>query len=539
MTHLEAAALLDRTGLHLEADLVDRLVERTEGWPAALYLAALAIADQPSVEDAVARFSGADRLVADYLSTEFLAELSNRDRTFLRRTAILARLTAPLCDAVLGTRGSGVVLAELADSGMPLEPLDRSDTAFRHHALLAQSLRAELARLEPEREPALHRRAAVWHARHGDAAGALPHAVACRDLERTGALLWSLAPSYAADGRASLLGRWLEPFTDAELSAQPGLALAAAVHHLAGRRRERAERAVELAQSAPGSEAGEVAAAAALLRACLGRDGVHRMGEEAARARALAPPDSPWLSLALFLRGVALHLAGDREAACAALEDGAGRAAAVLPGVSAVCRAQLALLAIERGDWAGAAAVAPEASTGPTPVRALTQAVHAVVNAHGGDVAQAREDAAEARRLIATGLPPWLAAQVDVWLARAAIRLSDGPTARRLLARAARAQALVPDAPVLAQWLHDGWERADAFAAGATGDGPTLTNAELRVLRLLPSHLSFREIGQRLHVSANTVKTQALSVYRKLDVSCRSDAVARGRVTGLIDAPLS
>jgi LuxR family maltose regulon positive regulatory protein len=104
-----------------------------------------------------------------------------------------------------------------------------------------------------------------------------------------------------------------------------------------------------------------------------------------------------------------------------------------------------------------------------------------------------------------------------------------------LLSRAARNQAQVQGAPVLSAWLHGAWEAADAFAAGATGGGPALTNAELRVLRFLPSHLSFREIGARLHVSTNTVKTQALSVYRKLDVSSRSEAVARGQVVGLID----
>ena len=88
---------------------------------------------------------------------------------------------------------------------------------------------------------------------------------------------------------------------------------------------------------------------------------------------------------------------------------------------------------------------------------------------------------------------------------------------------------------MLAGWIHEGWERADAFACSVTGDGPTLTNAELRVLRLLPSHLSFREIGERLHVSTNTVKTQALSVYRKLDVTSRSQAVSCGLTAGLID----
>jgi LuxR family maltose regulon positive regulatory protein len=164
-------------------------------------------------------------------------------------------------------------------------------------------------------------------------------------------------------------------------------------------------------------------------------------------------------------------------------------------------------------------------------------AVCAAVEAHRGEVAEARRDAAAGRRLLASlaGFTPWYVAEAQIWLARAQIRLSDAAAARALLARAARTLGQAQDAPVLGEWLHDGWERADAFAAGSTGAGPSLTNAELRVLRFLPSHLSFREIGAQLHVSSNTVKTQALSVYRKLEVSCRSDAVARGRSVGLID----
>ena len=75
----------------------------------------------------------------------------------------------------------------------------------------------------------------------------------------------------------------------------------------------------------------------------------------------------------------------------------------------------------------------------------------------------------------------------------------------------------------------------DAISDQLASGGRALTTAELRVLRLLPSHLSFREIGARLHVSPNTVKTQALSAYRKLDVGSRSEAVARGRAVGLLD----
>jgi LuxR family maltose regulon positive regulatory protein len=158
------------------------------------------------------------------------------------------------------------------------------------------------------------------------------------------------------------------------------------------------------------------------------------------------------------------------------------------------------------------------------------------VAAHRGDVEAARRHAATGDALAAqlAGFVPWYVAETQIWLARALIQLSDAESARRLLAAAARAQALVPDAVVLASWLHDAWERADAFAAGALGDGPALTNAELRVLRFMPSHLSFREIGGRLHVSTNTVKTQSISIYRKLDVSCRSDAVTRARSIGLI-----
>jgi LuxR family maltose regulon positive regulatory protein len=132
--------------------------------------------------------------------------------------------------------------------------------------------------------------------------------------------------------------------------------------------------------------------------------------------------------------------------------------------------------------------------------------------------------------------PAWLSAETHAWLARAELRLSDGPTARALLHRAAYLAYQVEDAPELARWVHEGWDLADAFAESATGDGPTLTNAELRVLRQLASHMTFREIGGRLNVSANTVKTQALAVYRKLDVSSRSEAVTRGRAAGLIDA---
>jgi LuxR family maltose regulon positive regulatory protein len=401
-------------------------------------------------------------------------------------------------------------------------------------------LRAELTRTEPELEPRLHRRAAVWHARHGDPTVAIRHATAGGDVARAGEMLWELAGGCVGDGREAMLGEWLRPFSARQLARQPALALTSAAFHMAEGRAGRAERALNAAQQelAPAHAAGVAA-----LRAALGRDGITPMAADAARACELAALESPWRRFGLVLGGVAAQFAGDRTAAIAQLEEAVAGAEGGTPVAAALAHAQLALVAADTCAWDDAeqhardAQVALAVVPGARPVRALTLAVYAVAAAHRGDTAQARHDAADARRLLSCmpDPPPWLAAETHAWLARAELRLSDGPAARALLHRAACLAYPLEDAPELARWVHEGWELADAFAESATGDGPTLTNAELRVLRQLASHMTFREIGERLHVSTNTVKTQALSVYRKLDVSSRSDAVTRGRAAGLID----
>jgi LuxR family maltose regulon positive regulatory protein len=545
MTRLEAALLLNALGIHLDRGQIDRLVDKTEGWPVGLYLAALSIEEQGDADQALARFGGADRFVAEYIREELLADLGIDDVAFLRRTSILPRLTASLCDAVLETRGSAEMLRDLAQGNVLIAPLDRDDSAFRYHPMLAHALRAELVRVEPELEPTLHHRAAEWHSERDDAADAIRHAVASHDAAHAGQLLWPLVPARVGAGHAADIGEWLAPFSAKALSSHPALALSAAMYHLAEGRLDAAQRAEQDAAGAldAGTTTAELAAGLTMVRAWLARDGARCMGQDAAVACAEHHDDSAWQSLGSYVAGVASHLTGDRDGARARLEDGARRAGAEAVVVEAMCRAQLALLAIELDGWEAAADHVDAARSSlehvprSAPAHALVLAIGAAVAAHRGDVDRARRDAADARQRLTrlAGFLPWYVAQAQIWLARAAIRLSDASTARTLLSRAAREQSRVQDAPVLAQWLHDAWEHADAFAAGATGDGPSLTNAELRVLRFLPSHLTFREIGARLHVSTNTVKTQALAVYRKLDASSRSEAVARGRSMGLID----
>jgi LuxR family maltose regulon positive regulatory protein len=544
----EAATFLRRTGLPLSPEEVALIFRRTEGWPAGLRLAALSLQAQDDPSAAAARFAGDDRFVVDYLRDELLAHLDPDDVAFLTRTSLLGPLTGPLCDSVLGRRGSGRVLRELAHANFLVAPVDRSEQRFRTHPMLADMLRVELRRDEPDREAEIHRRASAWHEQHDELDRAIEHAAAAGDHERAGALLWRLTPSYAASGRADALGGWLDDFGDARIGMHPTLSLAAAVHRLMRGDRDRAERWADAAERGLGPTTGasrdSLLAGLAIVRSGVARDGVERMDEDAARAYALSDADSPWRALACVFRGAAALATGDPEGARIQLDEGARRGADGAPGARVLCLAQLALLALEQEDWDHGAQLAgracdevAKAGLGDAPACALVFAVAAFARAHSGRVEEARDDVQASRRLLAmlTEGTPWFGLQARIALARAELRLSDAAAARELLAEATRMLRAASAGITLQEWVDDGWERADTFAAGAVAGPTSLTTAELRVLRFLPSHLSFREIAARLHVSANTVKSQAHAVYRKLDASSRSEAVARARDVGLVD----
>ena len=173
MTGLEGRALLDAVGVQLTDAEMDQLLDRTEGWPVGLYLAALALKAGGSREHAGVPFSGDDRLMADYLRTELLARLSEAEVSFLTRTSVLDRMSGRLCDAVLDRTGSGAVLESLAHSNLLLVALDRHGEWYRYHHLFRDLLRAELQRREPDaRQCAARPRRRVVrgepHARAGD-----------------------------------------------------------------------------------------------------------------------------------------------------------------------------------------------------------------------------------------------------------------------------------------------------------------------------------------------------------------------------------
>jgi len=162
----EAAAYLNETmGLRLTAQDVAALEGRTEGWIAALQLAALSMQGRDDVAGFIAGFAGDDRYVVDYLAEEVLARQSDRVQTFLLQTSILDRLCGPLCDAVTGQGGGKNMLEALDRGNLFLVSLDDRRRWYRYHHLFADVLQARLLDEQPGQVPDLHRRASEWYER--------------------------------------------------------------------------------------------------------------------------------------------------------------------------------------------------------------------------------------------------------------------------------------------------------------------------------------------------------------------------------------
>jgi LuxR family transcriptional regulator, maltose regulon positive regulatory protein len=546
MTKAECKVLLAGLGLQLSARQLDILVRHTEGWPAALYLAGLALREEPDVGKAIAQFAGDDRIVVDYIREEFLVPVSRRRLEFLRRVSVLDRLSGSLCDAVLGRTGSATVLRDLSRSNMLLMPLDRRDEWFRFHALFAEMLRSELRRVEPGEGVELNRRASDWWEEHGDLDRAINHAIEGEAVGRAAELLWMGYAEYASRGRNASIARWLDRLGNEAVASNPYLSLTMGWTRITTGEGAQGEHWAAVTRSLvhempPSAENAPLTAGLAMIEAALARHGAAAMSARTSVAAQLLPDESPWLSMCCLLDGVGLHLRGLREDARDRLTEGARRGAVGAPNMQVLCLAQLSLIAIEEDDWQLAEVLAFQARAqversglGDYPSQALALAVSALVHAHVGQVEKAAADLRFGTRLLEEldEFAPWYEVEMRIVLARTAARLDDAPTAKSLLDEAARLLKLTPDATVLREWVEQTVATVETVSASAVKD---LTPAELRVLRFLPTHLSFTEIAAQAYVSPNTVKTQAQSVYRKLGVSSRGEAVEKARSAGLLE----
>lgn len=548
MTRDEGAELLANLGLELTPAQLQAIVERTEGWPAALYLAGLALSDQRDTSAAVASFAGDDRIVVDYLRDEFLAATPPDRLSFLIRTSILDQLSGPLCDAVLEQSGSAKVLRDLARSNALVVSLDRTDTRYRYHQLFAEELQAELRLREPEAEHGLHARASRWYADHADADRAIDHAIAAGEVERAGELIWLSYPEVSGRGRLATLDRWLDQLGEDRVAACAPLALSAAHRCLV---LGEGDRAAHWARAAGASSAdgSDIEADLHLLAATFAGSGVVQMGEDAARASELFAGEEPWQAPCFLYRGVSSHLTGHPDRARPLLQEAARRGAVVSPIIQVLALSQLCLIAVEDGDRDTGSRVIAQASAqvsrcGLTnyPSMLMVSAASAMLHATNGQVSQAQDDLARSTQLLSliTDMPAWYEAQARLVLAPVLLRVDEPGSARGVLRDAARFLELAPDAAVLRDWLSRATAEQESASTENRAREWTLTKAELRTLQYLPGHLSFREIGERVHVSPNTVKSQAQAIYRKLEASSRTEAVDRAREAGLLgDDPLA
>jgi LuxR family transcriptional regulator, maltose regulon positive regulatory protein len=556
----EALALLNGSmGLQLAADDVARLMERTEGWAAGLYLAGLSLRGRRDVSAFIAAFQGDNRHVADYLSAEVLERQPRKVREFLLRTSVLKRLCGPLCDAVLEVDGSAGLLVELERSNLFLVPLDNRREWYRYHHLFAQLLRLELASRDPGLLVTLHRRAAAWHRQAGNLDEAIGHASTAGDFTEAAALIAQHWLSYWRRGQRATVARWLDGLPEEAILANPPIAYVTAwirgysgatkrqtEDWLAAVERDGAEGSLPDGIGSEGSlpnGVSSLAFGANLARASLVFDDLGRSAAAGRRALELAGPKSLqfwWMAQSAL--GHALYLSGQAAQTQSELEELVRRVpAAAQPVAVVLALAVLSLLAGDQDDDRTAMALARRAAaTADTqglsaePMCGIAYAALGRALARQGELAEAEVQLE--RALAPVGIDSMRAQRAFALLLLAPARRGRGDLAgARILVEQARELIEQFTDPGILPALLEQTEQALAPAPRRSVEAAApLTERELVVLRLLPTRLSTREIGRELSVSVTTIRSQVQAIYRKLQASTRSEAVARARELGLL-----
>ncbi|MGN8245458.1 LuxR C-terminal-related transcriptional regulator [Cellulomonas soli] len=564
----EAEALLNR---HEHLDLttadIDLLVERTQGWPAGLWLAALSLRRVHDRHGFVDRFGASHRHVLDFLETEALHAHDPADQELMIRCSILEELSGPLCDAVLGTTGSDERLRELAHHNLFLLPHEDEGGTYRFHPLFAQLLRMHLHRRGPEVARALHRRAYAWHRANGPTRSAVEHAIEAGLFPQAATLVLGCWAEQANLGRCTTVLGWLERFPHDLLATDVRLLLVQAwASSLAGHRPQ-AQTALQeidaLGVDGPGPlPDGFDSAAASLetLRAVFAWGDVPSMDTHARRAVTLVPPGSPWRTMACWARGTALYYRGALQEAdtwlAEAVEHGAqdGQWLALtgalgyrslVAGLTGRPREQ-ADLARRASDVAHTHGLEPVAATAllatgialadaARPAEALAVLERAVAVARFWaqplPLACALQQQAGVLRVLGR------AAQAQQVLVQARTVLADCPDPGVLTASGSaslhRARARVPVVAV-AGTSSGGAGEGRARATGASGVPAPLTPGEMRVLGHLAGRSCEAQIARELFVTHATVHSHTKAIYRKLGVSSRAQAVATAIGLGLL-----
>lgn len=395
----------------------------------------------------------------------------------------------------------------------------------------------------------LHLRAADWYESSGSPALAIEHMLQTTERDRTAQALtaWALA-TYQA-GQMSTVARWLDTIGEQAIEEYPPLAVAACWIAALDGQTVTAERWLATIENASfdqtlpdGSASFE--SARAMLRALMCPAGPEQAIADADLAVEAEPTWSPWRDTALGVAGEAYLLAGDLDRAVDLFTQ-AIEASAESGNTDnfIISQSELALLAMDQGRWTEAAehiepalAAIDELQMQDYPVCLIAFAAAARLAVHRGDIEDADRRLTQAMRArpSSTYALPGLAVHLRLRLAQAYLAMGDRTTARHLVREI---DDILVHRPALGALVDQVSAFRDLLAAsaqiGATGGTP-LSPAELRLLPYLQTHLTIAEIAERLFVSRNTASSQVSSIYRKVGVSSRNEAVEQATMLGLL-----
>jgi LuxR family maltose regulon positive regulatory protein len=536
--------LNDRLRLRLDPAAVEILHQRTEGWPAGLYLAYLSMRGSADHRTFVDTFGASNRHVIDYLTEQVLMALDPESLRFMLSTSIVDTICGGLADAITGESGSSRRLAELERANVFITPLDDRREWYRYHHLLAELLQSELGRRDPDRIPLLSHRAAVWYADHSLPDRAVRHALGAGDLDLAARVISGNYLNLLEMGRTATLLGWLEimPPDVIEGDRRLGVVKAWTMHFLG--RHDEGNAALADAIRAPAATgplpdgASSIDSTAALIGAAFPGDDAGRMLSSARTAFEYeANRDSPWRTTVHVLLGFALVRCGRYLDALEPLRFGADLAASTGMWMDAVgAKSLLGRAELEVGDPALAEQLAREAldladahGLGSTPTYAYGESLL-------GAILVARGDAAGGDDLLAGALPALRALGEPLSIVETLFSLSE---ARRALGRRDEAARLFREGAAMVDSMRDPGVLRDIRRAIASKRNRRSTEKvsrrEVEVLLAMAGGASKREAADRLFVSFNTVHSHVRSLYQKLDAHSMPEAVSKARERGLID----
>jgi len=538
---------------------MDEMVARTEGWAVGLKLMALALR-RSEVDSGLSELFSDDRHVIGYLTSEVLDGLRSDQREFLLRTSVLEQMTGALCDAMLGRADSARVLTELERADLFLVALDTQRSWYRYHRLFREALRRELRAGEPDVACELLNRAAQWFRSAGDAEQAVRCLIDAGEPVAAGELLAACDEDFINRGALGTYLHLAERLPSEVIRANPrlGISLAAAAGFTGQLDRVGplldAVEAVLTDETPPPQGWRSARAAAAVLRTVYLNAGPSIADGLDLVRQAVALESDPdlwgWVIARIALGGALSGLDRNDEAA-QVLGEAVRRAAALnLPAFTQLqASGLLAVTMLKSGQvdavrrllrtcLPGAVAIEGALGDAAAPAVAYLRLAEGMLAHRDGDIDRARTVLARAASLAAaTGHPTQI---VRTLVARAEAELAGGDrrVASAALSEADEVVRTQPVLPAVATALDQARQRISRGAMVMARRGGALaeplTDREHAVLRSLQGPLSQREIGAELYLSLNTVKGYTKSLYRKLDVASRPEAVRRGRELGLI-----